>query len=29
MTDLADRKLDVDEIAEFLAKRAAARIDFR
>jgi death-on-curing protein len=29
MTDLADRKLDVDDIAEFLAKRATARIDFR
>ncbi|MGB7049785.1 MAG: type II toxin-antitoxin system death-on-curing family toxin, partial [Candidatus Cybelea sp.] len=29
MTDLADRKLDVDEIAESLAKRAAVRVDFR
>lgn len=29
MIDLAERKLDVDDVAEFLAKHAAARDEFR
>ncbi len=29
MIDLAERKLDIDDIAEFLAKHAAARDEFR